>query len=33
VRNFINISDVSKADLRKIINNAKLRKEKRFNLN
>tara|TARA_B100000029_G_scaffold495786_1_gene561200 strand:- start:1372 stop:2301 length:930 start_codon:yes stop_codon:yes gene_type:complete len=33
VRNFINISDISKADLRKIIDKAKSRKEKRFNLN
>ena len=33
MRNFINISDISKADLRKIIDKAKSRKEKRFNLN
>jgi len=33
VKNFINISDISKADLRKILDNAKLRKEKRSNLN
>ena len=33
MKNFINISDVSKEDLRKIIDNAKSRKEKRFNLN
>jgi len=33
VKNFINISDISKADLRKILDNAKSRKEKRSNLN
>ena len=33
MKNFINISDISKADLRKIIDGAKLRKEKRLNLN
>jgi len=33
VKNFINISDINKTDLRKIIDNAKLRKEKRSNLN
>ena len=33
MKNFINISDISKADLRKIIDNAKSRKEKRSNLN
>ena len=33
MKNFINISDISKADLRKILDNAKLRKEKRSNLN
>ena len=33
MNNFINISDISKADLRKIIDNARSRKEKRFNLN
>ena len=33
MKNFINISDISKSDLRKIIDNAKLRKEKRSNLN
>tara|TARA_Y100000590_G_scaffold434014_1_gene551725 strand:- start:468 stop:1391 length:924 start_codon:yes stop_codon:yes gene_type:complete len=32
MKNFINISDISKKELRKIIENAKLRKEKRFNL-
>jgi len=32
MKNFINISDISKLDLRKIIDNAKLRKEKRSNL-
>jgi len=33
VKNFINISDISKVDLRKILDNAKSRKEKRSNLN
>ena len=33
MKNFINISDISKADLRKILDNAKLRKAKRSNLN
>ena len=33
MKNFINISDISKTDLRKILDNAKLRKEKRSNLN
>jgi len=33
MKNFINISDISKADLRKILDSAKLRKEKRSNLN
>ena len=33
MKNFINISDISKIDLRKIIDNAKSRKEKRSNLN
>ena len=33
MKNFINISDISKVDLRKIIDNAKSRKEKRSNLN
>ena len=33
MKNFINISDLSKADLRKILDNAKSRKEKRSNLN
>ena len=33
MKNFINISDISKADLRKILDNAKSRKEKRSNLN
>ena len=33
MKNFINISDISKADLRKILDNAKLRKEKRSKLN
>jgi len=32
MKNFINISDISKKELRKIIENAKLRKEKRSNL-
>ena len=32
MRNFINISDISKNELREIIENAKLRKEKRVNL-
>jgi ornithine carbamoyltransferase len=32
VKNFINISDISKSELRLILNNAKLRKEKRINL-
>jgi len=32
MRNFINISEISKTDLRKIIDNAKSRKEKRSNL-
>jgi len=32
MKNFINISDISKQELRKIIENAKLRKEKRSNL-
>ena len=32
MKNFINISDISKTDLRKIIDNAKSRKEKRSNL-
>ena len=33
MKNFINISDIDKADLRKIIDNARSRKEKRSNLN
>jgi len=33
MKNFINISDISKADLRKILDNAKSRKEKRSHLN
>ena len=33
MKNFINISDIGKVDLRKIIDNAKLRKEKRSDLN
>ena len=33
MKNFINISDVNKTDLRKILDNAKSRKEKRSNLN
>ena len=33
MNNFINISDIKKTDLRKIIDNAKTRKEKRSNLN
>ena len=33
MKNFINISDIDKKDLRKIIDQAKLQKEKRFNLN
>jgi len=33
MKNFINISDISKTDLRKILDNAKLRKEKRSSLN
>jgi len=33
VKNFINISDISKVDLRKILDSAKSRKEKRLNLN
>tara|TARA_B100001123_G_scaffold438922_1_gene574734 strand:- start:3241 stop:4164 length:924 start_codon:yes stop_codon:yes gene_type:complete len=33
VKNFINISDVNKVDLRKIIDNAKSRKDRRSNLN
>jgi len=33
MKNFINISDISKTDLRKIIDNAKSRKEKRSKLN
>ena len=33
MKNFINISDISKVDLRKILDNAKSRKEKRSNLN
>jgi len=33
VKNFINISDISKTDLRKILDNAKSRKEKRSDLN
>ena len=32
MKNFINISDISKEELRKIIDNAKSRKEKRSNL-
>ena len=32
MRNFINISDISKKELRLIIDNAKLKKEKRTNL-
>ena len=32
MKNFINISDISKSELRLILNNAKLRKEKRINL-
>ena len=31
MNNFINISDISKADLRKIIDNARSRKEERLN--
>jgi len=33
MKNFINISDISKVDLRKIIDNAKSRKEKRSDIN
>ena len=33
MKNFINISDISKVDLRKILDSAKSRKEKRLNLN
>ena len=33
MKNFINISDVDKKDLREIIDNAKLQKSKRSNLN
>jgi len=33
MKNFINISDISKTDLRKILDSAKSRKEKRSNLN
>ena len=33
MKNFINISDVNKVDLRKIIDNAKSRKDRRSNLN
>ena len=33
MKNFINISDISKVDLRRILDNAKSRKEKRSNLN
>ncbi len=33
MKNFINISDINKSDLRKILDNAKLRKEKRSKLN
>ena len=33
MRNFINISDVDKKELRKIIDHAKLQKEKRSKLN
>ena len=33
MKNFINISDVNKQDLRKIIDHAKLQKDKRSNLN
>ena len=33
MKNFINISDIKKTDLRKILDNAKSRKEKRSNLN
>ena len=32
MKNFINISDIDKKDLRKIIDHAKLQKEKRSNL-
>ena len=32
MKNFINIADISKGDLRKIIDHAKAQKEKRFNL-
>ena len=32
MKNFINIADISKKDLRKIIDHAKAQKEKRFNL-
>ena len=32
MKNFINIADISKKDLRKIIDHAKTQKEKRFNL-
>ena len=33
MRNFINLSDIDKKDLRKIIDHAKLQKEKRSHLN
>ena len=33
MKNFINISDINKKDLRKIIDNAKSQKKKRFNIN
>ena len=33
MRNFINLGDINKKDLRKIIDHAKLQKEKRSNLN
>ena len=32
MKNFINISDITKKDLRKIIDHAKLQKQKRMNL-
>ena len=33
MKNFINIADIDKKDLRNIINHAKSKKEKRSNLN
>jgi len=33
MKNFINLGDINKKDLRKIIDHAKLQKEKRSNLN